>query len=476
MEISRQTYGYGYVRVSTDRQEELSPDSQEKLIRKYAEENHIILLSVFYELGISGRKADKRPQFQKMISLAKSPDHPVDAIIVWKFSRFARNQEESIVYKSLLKKQHNVEVISVSEPLAEGPFGSLIERIIEWMDEYYSIRLSGEVLRGMKEKALREGYQTLPPLGYRAAGGGKPFLIDEAEYRIVQYIFDRCDLDCATPYRIARELNDMGCRTRRGNPFELRTVKRILENPFYYGLVAWNGITFLGAHETRLSKSRYEQRMERLRRPCHPSRRRDVSACSHWLSGLLKCGFCGHTLAFSGRSRKSPGFQCCRYSKGLHPESHFISEKKAMAAVCQYLETLPGGMDLEYKYRPPKTETVRPLQKSCEDELAELASREARIRLAFENGVDTLEEYADSKRRLNTARKRLEAQLSSIRQSPGEGSPSSAAVLDRVCTICDLIKSPEVSGETKGNFLRGLTDDIVYDRKHHRIIFHLRIS
>jgi xylulokinase len=46
-------------------------------------------------------------------------------------------------------KKDRVDVISVSEPVIDGPFGSLIERIIEWMDEYYSIRLSGEVLRGM---------------------------------------------------------------------------------------------------------------------------------------------------------------------------------------------------------------------------------------------------------------------------------------------------------------------------------------
>ena len=136
-------YAYGYVRVSTDKQEELSPDSQEKLIREYATKNNIVILKVFFEIGISGRKADKRPAFQEMIGLAKSLEHPVDAIIVWKYSRFARNQEESIVYKSLLKKQNNVDVISVSEPLVDGPFGSLIERIIEWMDEYYSIRLSG---------------------------------------------------------------------------------------------------------------------------------------------------------------------------------------------------------------------------------------------------------------------------------------------------------------------------------------------
>ena len=64
----------------------------------------------------------------------EAASHPIDVILVWKFSRFARNQEESIVYKSMLKKD-NVDVISVSEPLIEGPFGSLIERIIEWMDD-----------------------------------------------------------------------------------------------------------------------------------------------------------------------------------------------------------------------------------------------------------------------------------------------------------------------------------------------------
>ena len=60
------------------------------------------------------------------------------------------------MYKSLLRRKCDVEVVSVSEPLVDGPFGSLIERIIEWMDEYYSIRLSGEVFRGMSEKAMKE--------------------------------------------------------------------------------------------------------------------------------------------------------------------------------------------------------------------------------------------------------------------------------------------------------------------------------
>ena len=88
----QQRYAYGYVRVSTHDQEEVSPDSQKKLLREYAKKNDIIILKIFYELGVSGRKADKRPEFQKMISLCKTDEHPVDLILVWKFSRFAINQ------------------------------------------------------------------------------------------------------------------------------------------------------------------------------------------------------------------------------------------------------------------------------------------------------------------------------------------------------------------------------------------------
>ena len=88
-----------------------------------------------------------------MIAEAKSKEHPFDVILVWKYSRFARNQEESIVYKSMLKRE-NVDVISVSEPISDDPFGSLIERIIEWMDEYYSIRLSGECVEIIRQDRL----------------------------------------------------------------------------------------------------------------------------------------------------------------------------------------------------------------------------------------------------------------------------------------------------------------------------------
>ena len=185
--------GAAYIRVSTDDQTELSPDAQLRVILEEAKKDGFIIPPeyIFIEhKGISGRKASNRPEFQRMVSIAKSQQPaPFKRLYLWKFSRFARNQEESTFYKGILRKKCGVEIKSVSEPIMEGMFGRLIETIIEWFDEYYSYNLSGEVIRGMTEKALRQGYQMTPPLGYKAVGEGKPFVINEDAYKIVEFIF-----------------------------------------------------------------------------------------------------------------------------------------------------------------------------------------------------------------------------------------------------------------------------------------------
>ena len=102
-------YAAAYIRVSDDRQDEYSPDSQLKLIREYAGRNSYCVPDeyVFYDDGISGRSVKKRKAFNDMIAFAKSKEHPFQAILVWKFSRFARNQEESIVYKIIVWMKTN---------------------------------------------------------------------------------------------------------------------------------------------------------------------------------------------------------------------------------------------------------------------------------------------------------------------------------------------------------------------------------
>lgn len=462
-----------YIRVSTGKQEELSPDAQKRLGLEYAKKNKLLIRPehIFMENGISGREAKKRPEFQKMISLAKSKPAPFQLILVWKFSRFARNQEESIVYKSLLKKQCGIEVVSISEPLVDGPFGSLIERIIEWMDEYYSIRLSGEVTRGMTEKALRGGYQSTPPLGYDAVGDGKPFVINEEDFKSVEFIFRKTHDEHMKPTEIARLLNDMGKRTRRGTLFEKRNISYVLRNKFYIGKVKWNDIEYDGTHEVRITPE-YFQEVQAYLDSIYRPKIRSVGVCKHWLSGLLKCSICGSSLAFNSRGKGGTQFfNCWKYAKGHHRGSSSISMKKAEAAVIEFLENILNGADFIFTYKPQTISTDNNELEEYKKELSKLELRETRIKLAYENGVDTLDEYKENKTRLKQERERLENLIANFETTVEL--PSKDQILEKAHTILDVIKDENISYEVKGNLMRSIVDEIIFDRATETFTFRL---
>ena len=91
--------GAAYIRVSTDEQTELSPDAQLRVILEQAKKDGVTIPPEFIFIekkGISGRRAENRPEFQRMIAIAKNQNEsPFKRLYLWKFSRFARNQEES---------------------------------------------------------------------------------------------------------------------------------------------------------------------------------------------------------------------------------------------------------------------------------------------------------------------------------------------------------------------------------------------
>ncbi|MCK4794150.1 MAG: recombinase family protein, partial [Desulfobacteraceae bacterium] len=156
-----------YARVSSDKQDvDLSISAQLKALREHALINGYQVIKEFVDEAESGRSS-LRPFFREMIALARRPNKPFDAILVWKYSRFARSREDSILYKAMLKKA-GVQVISINEPFDNSPTGRLMEAIIESLDEFYSDNLGEEVTRGMRESASRGFYLSVnPPYGYR---------------------------------------------------------------------------------------------------------------------------------------------------------------------------------------------------------------------------------------------------------------------------------------------------------------------
>ncbi len=478
-------YGYGYVRVSTDKQEELSPDSQEKLIREYGRKNDIIILNIYFEIGVSGRSADKRPAFQEMIASAKSKEHPVDVILVWKYSRFARNQEESIVYKSLLKKQNNVDVISVSEPLVDGPFGSLIERIIEWMDEYYSIRLSGEVFRGMKENAMRGAFQARPPLGYKIAERGKPPVIVPEEADIIKIIFHKYVNESMGFFDIARYLNSLGYKTSHNKSFERRSIEYIIQNPIYCGMIRWNRthnatneikdrsewIVIDGGQKPIISKELYEKAQELFKITYNPKGTRPSSTYKHWLSGLVKCPDCGRTLTASTLHRKNGEpysyFSCYGYNKGKCRKPNGVSSLVLEKEVQRSFEEVLDTGNIEYELKHYETDEIVNEQTVINERLKGLVHKEERIKTSYREGIDTLEEYKDHKRLIQEERDRLTVQLKELsRGSTKKPEDISLALLQKVRSVYSILTSDNYTIIQKSESLKQIVDKIVYDRSN----------
>lgn len=413
--------------------------------------------------------------------MAKSDEHPFDVILVWKFSRFARNQEESIVYKNLLKKS-NVEVVSVSEPIPDGFIGELVQRIFEWMDEYYSINLSGEVHRGMTQRAMQGKYNSDPPLGYKMVDG-TPTIVPETA-AIVSLIFDLYVNKQMTFFDIARHLNALGYKTKRGGKFQNRTVAYIVRNEFYIGKIIWNKINHdtriendrsewiisEGDYETIISKELFEAAQERDRQTTKHRKARPVSTYKHWLSGIMVCSNCGQRLVKSYISPKGvTSFQCTGYSHGACHVSHSITDKKLEPAILDALKNILETSEVEYSvFR--KDDHINTEQEKIKKQLQSLELKEMRIKEAYMDGIDTLDEYKANKQLLADERARLE---SMIVVEPEDDNKK--LLLDNIKSAYDIL-SADVEPARKHEALISICDKIIYNKSDDSVEIQLFVS
>lgn len=469
-----------YIRVSTDDQVEYSPESQLKVIRDYAKKNEICLLEdyIFQEDGgKSGKKMDKRSEFLKLIATAKTKPKPFDVILVWKFSRFARNQEESIVIKSLLKKI-GISVVSVSETLPEGPFGSLIERIIEWSDEYYSINLAQEVKRGMKERASRGEPVSPPPIGY-VMEDGRYFPDSETAPLVKNIFYDYLSgMGCAT---IARKYTALGVKTRRGNPPDNRFIEYILRNPVYIGKIRWSldgkaaskrhfdneSIMIVdGYHKPIIEEAVFyecQKKLDETKKRYGKYQRKD-QPIQYMLKGLVKCDACGATLV-SLRTR-SPSMQCHNYNRGQCLVSHSITIRKANDIVLNCLQNAAVDKNFDITKVKKRKKNDIDYNKILKNEESKLN----RIKQAYQSGVDTLEEYKHNKDEVMETISKIREKMKS--ENSSSNLTSREEFQKKITKVIGIITDPAQSEKSKNESLRTIIEKIVYIKSLHKFEFY----
>ena len=471
--------GAAYIRVSDERQDEYSPDSQLKKIREHASKEGYIIPDeyVFYDDGISGRNVKKRDDFNRMIAMAKEKNHPFEAIFVWKFSRFARNQEQAILYKNLLRK-NKVSVISVSEPIPEGHFGTLIERIIEWMDEFYSINLGAEVTRGMTEKASRGEPTCAPPFGYFMRDGKYYPDEESGKANIVREVFTLYS-NGAKQREIAIMLGERGIRTRYGKKPEKRWVDYMLHNSCYIGKIRWttdgtrsvsqrkldneNIMVVDGHHEPIISMELWDkvQRMLEAQKKAYPKYAKRQQAIDYMLKGLVRCSACGATLACNGvKSGKAQArcMQCCNYSRGSCQTSHSITVPKIEAAFIEGLKQALGAK--QFTITPSKPKKSDPTAVDFDKLIAVEERRLARAKEAYLAEIDTIEQYKKNK---NEITERIN-DLIARRDKDIAKEFDLDAFTKKVAGIVEFIEREDVTEAAKNEALHTIIEKIVYEK------------
>jgi|GEM_PF-6448537 len=251
-----------YARYSSDLQNPHSCQDQIALIlqdvrRRFPEWIRCAQYPHFTDNAETGRSVAHRSGFQEMIRVATSPNCPFNVILVEDLSRFARNREESIRYRRLLR-EHGVRVLSMADGYVdeENESGLWLLGIKEIKAEADSKEIGRRTKRGMAAKA-REGYWCggRPPFGYRRKPiydphrkdiDGNPLRIgvrleiEPEEAKVVRLMFHLRAMRRMGYRRIARELCRRGIRNRNGQPFSQNVVRAMLKNPIYKGLLIWN--------------------------------------------------------------------------------------------------------------------------------------------------------------------------------------------------------------------------------------------
>ena len=131
----------------------------------------------------------------------------------------------------------------------------------------------------------------------------------------------------------------------------------------------------------------------------------------------------------------------------------------------------------EFTYVCQKKKTDHSLQiEQLQKEIGKLTMRESRIKEAYEAGVDTLEEYKNNKDRLVSDRLELTAALSQLLQEEQSEQPNTEEVLKEIRSVADVLKNPDVSYEEKGNLIRSVVEQIIYDKESGKMSFDIIIS
>lgn len=458
-----------YTRASTDHQE-YSVDDQHKSNLKWAKQNNYKIIKTYCDDGISGGSVAKRPGFLSMIEdITTGRLSDVKALLIWDSFRFSRNMVEFLTYKQMIR-QHGISVIAVSEPIIQDEDAQLyIDAINGASGELYLRKLSKDSKRGIRAKVVdRHEHLGFAPYGYRIDRNNHQLTIVDYEAKWVQFIFDQ--VIAGVPYlQIARQLNESGCKTRKGYNWTNAQINYTLTNKTYCGLLevtldGQHGI-YEGKHPAIIDRDTFDkvQTIMEERTLKHKKYQRSSNQYVHWLSGLMKCPYCGGSLSFvRGADGRKPRYRCNNSANGARCINKSIKVEIAENKVIETLQKIYDDPDAIYSIN-----ITVPVSKKILDydkEIKRIKGQISRAKKAYIEEIDTIEEYRENKAKLTTALREMEKKRDN--QSVTHFNP--ASFQNKCYSVLELLNS-DASMDQKSSASHDLIEKIECDNSNKKL-------
>lgn len=293
-----------YIRYSSENQRDgYSIEYQKEECIKYLNANNYELIEVYIDEAVSGKSTDNRNSFFKLLADVKKGI--CDAVVVYKYSRFARNLMEARLYHHQIEKA-GVKLISAMEQIDDStPEGRMMRNIIMTMDEYYSDNLSTFVQSSMYTAAKKGKYLGgILPFGFNVDEEGN-FIENKKEADVIRRIFD-LRANGVQPADILRIFKEEGITSRDNKPFTQQLLNKVVRSEKYIGTYSYkvkgyDPIKIPNAFEPiididtwnkvqiEIDKNKGKQIKPRKRKYVYP------------LTGLIYCAICGEP--FTGNSK-----------------------------------------------------------------------------------------------------------------------------------------------------------------------------
>ncbi len=426
-----------YYRMSTDRQDKSIPEQRE-MLQPWAADNGYLIVAEYVDEGISGDKS--RPNFQQLVDDSSLGNW--SAIVMWDQDRWSRHDLVKTAYYVQQLRDSNVHIHTINQGRMD--WASFEDRIVWAVQQeskhMYLVDMAKNTLRGKRSKAGTGRLFLKLPRGYSKIHGDPPSITPNDDAPFVRQAFEAYASGFSIR-EVAKQLHGDGVTNSSGGLMAPSTVRRMLQNPIYFGRYEFNRdqsrrrygkaedvIQIDDNHPPIISRELFDRVQVRFKK--NRSKTAAKTTYNYPLSGLLRCR-CGkvlHGRTHNGkryyRCQGGPyGQQKCRAERVMANEIE-TSLPDALATAFtdpKNVDRLRKSLATEIKKRSKASQTgPDAAQKRVSSLQAKLRSVERRL---AEVDSDMLEVIQGRIRDIRKELRKAEAQLSSARAAAGILSP-----------------------------------------------------